>query len=60
MGGFLALLGCILLVWILYRGIKGNKAAFSKDNLNQSFMTMGLLALLLIGVIGIVVVLLRH
>ncbi len=60
MGGFLALLGCVFLVWILYRGIKGNQEAFSKENLNRSFMTMGVLALLLIGIVGLVLMLLRH
>jgi len=60
MGGFLAVLVCSLLIWVLYRGIKGNKEAFSKANLNRSFTTMGFLALLLIAVISIAVVSLRH
>lgn len=60
MGSFLAVLACALLTWLLYRGIKGNREAFSKENLNQSFLTMGFLALLLIGIIGIAVILLRH
>lgn len=55
----LAIIGIALLVWMLYRGIKGNPDAFSKDNLNKSFMTMGILALILIGVIAFAVIMLK-
>lgn len=55
----LSILGIALLVWILYRGIKNNPEAFSKDNLNKSFLTMGVLALILIGVIFFAVILLK-
>jgi len=46
-------------VFFLYRAIKHQPALFSKDNLSKSFTTMGILALILIAVIGLVVVLLR-
>lgn len=55
----LAVLGAALVIWILYRGIKGNPQAFSKDNLNKSMSTMGLLALGLIAFIAVLVLLLR-
>lgn len=57
---FLAIIGIGLLLWVLYRGIRGNPQAFSKENLTKSFTTMGVLALLLIGVVGFAVVLLRQ
>ena len=59
LGGFLALLAGGFVVWILFRNIRTNPEAFSKSNLNQSFMTMGLLALLLIAVVGFAVIMLR-
>ncbi len=52
-------LGVTLLLWILYRGIQGNRAAFSKENLSNSFTTMGILAIILIVVVGFAVVLLK-
>lgn len=55
----LAIVGVAFLVWLLYRGIKGNPEAFSAANLNKSFLTMGVLALILIGVIFFAVVLLK-
>lgn len=48
------------LIWLMYRGIKNNPQLFSKANLSQSFTTMGILALILIAVIGSVIVLLRQ
>ena len=59
LASILAALGIGLLVWMLYRGIRGNPEAFSKNNLNQSFWTLGVLTLILMGVIGVVVILLR-
>lgn len=55
----LGLLGAGMILFILYRSIKGNPAQFSKENLNKSFFTMGLLALALIGFIALMVILLR-
>lgn len=60
MAAFLASAGFCFLIWILYRVITTNKEAFSKDNLNRSFKTLGFLALLLIFVVGLVVVWLRQ
>ena len=55
----LAILGSLLIVWILYRGIRGNPNAFSKASFNKSLTTMGLLALILMAFITFCVLLLR-
>lgn len=47
-------------VFLLYRAIKHQPEIFAKEKLNKSFSTMGVLALVLIGIIGLVVVLLRN
>ncbi len=56
---FLALIGVGFLIWMLYRGIRGNPESFSRDNLSKSFTTLGILGLLLIGVVWLAVILLR-
>jgi len=48
------------IVWILYRSIKGNPQQFSRENLHKSFFSMGVLALLLIGFVGLLVLLLNY
>ncbi len=52
-------LGAILIAWILYRQIKRNPQAFSRENLSKSFSTLAILALLLIAFIAFLVFLLR-
>ncbi len=47
------------LIWFLYRGIKANPGAFSRQNLSRSLFTLGVLALILIGFIALLVVLLK-
>jgi len=59
LAGFFSVLAIGLLVWLLYRGIRGNPEAFSAANLNKSFWTLGILTLILIAVIAFVVILLR-
>lgn len=62
MGGWtqlLFLLGIVLLGWLLYRQIKHNPQAFSREQLGKSIYVMGILALLLIAFIGFLVLLLR-
>lgn len=54
-----ALIACLLL-WLLYRGLRQNPEWLSKDNLNRSFRTMGIVALLLIAFVGFLIVLLRN
>jgi hypothetical protein len=40
------------LAWRLYTGIKNNPGAFSRVNLGRSAWTMGILALMLIALVG--------
>ena len=54
---FLATAG--LLIWFLYRGIKNNKQAFSRENMGKSALTLAKLALGLIVFIGLLVIFLR-
>lgn len=49
----LAFIGAAALLYLLYRGIRANPQAFSKENLEKSFTTIGLLALLIIGVVTV-------
>ena len=53
----LGLVGAALIVWVIYRSIKGQPEQFSKENLSKSFSSMGILALLLIGFVGVLVLL---
>ena len=53
----LGLVGAALIVWVIYRSIKGQPEQFSKENLTKSFSSMGILALLLIGFVGVLVLL---
>lgn len=55
----LGLVGFILVAWILYRGIKGRPAQFSRENLMKSFSSMGVLSLILIGFVTLLVMLLK-
>jgi threonine/homoserine/homoserine lactone efflux protein len=56
----LGLIGAGLIIWILYRMIKGRPEQFSRENLSRSFSTMGFLALILIAFIAFLVFMLRH
>jgi uncharacterized membrane protein YjgN (DUF898 family) len=55
---FLILL-MVFIGWLIYRNIKYNPQAFSKENLGKSFYTLGLLALALIAFIALLVILLK-
>lgn len=55
----LGLLGAGLIVWVIYRSVKGRPEQFSKENLTKSFSSMGILALLLIAFVGVLVLLTR-
>lgn len=55
----LGLIGAGMILFILYRTIKGRPEQFSKENLNKSFFTMGVLAAVLIGFIALLVLILR-
>jgi hypothetical protein len=58
-GTLLMVLGIGFILWMLYTKIKKNPAAFSAKNLEKSFFTLGILALLLIAVIVGLVLLLK-
>jgi hypothetical protein len=49
----------VFLGWLIYKNIKHNPQAFSKENLGKSFYTLGLLALLLIAFVTLLIMLLR-
>lgn len=51
--------GAALMLWFMLRTIRNNPQAFSKENLGKSFFTIGILALLIIGVIAICILFLR-
>lgn len=55
----LAVLGIGFVVWLLYRVIRNQPEAFSRINIEKSLSTLGVLALILIGFIGLFVVLLK-
>ncbi|MBN1684448.1 MAG: hypothetical protein JW855_03305 [Gammaproteobacteria bacterium] len=49
----------LFLLWYLWRIYQRNPQMFSRENWGKSFFTMGVLALILIGVIAICVFFLR-
>ncbi len=51
----LALIGAGLLIWITYRSIKGRPEQFSKENINKSFFSLGVLAVLLIMFVALLI-----
>lgn len=56
----LGLLGAGLIIWYLYRSIKGNPEQFNRASLGKSTTTLGVLALVLIVFIAILALILRH
>jgi hypothetical protein len=46
--------------WLIYRTIKGNPTAFSKNNLSRSIYLLGWLALGLIALVFVLVMILKH
>lgn len=55
----LGIIGAGLIVFVLYRVIKGSPEQFSKENLSKSALTMGVLALVLIGFVALLILMLR-
>lgn len=55
----LGIFGACFIIWILYKSIKGNPEAFSKENFSKSFTTMGLLAIGLIGFVYVLVLMVK-
>ena len=63
MGTFYQILGLVgagLIVWIIYRNIKGRPDQFSRENVSKSFSSMGILALMLIGFVALLVMIVRN
>lgn len=60
MAGFLAIIGSVFLIWVLYASIRANPQLLSRVNLSKSFTTMGVLGLLLIGIVMLTVLLLQQ
>ncbi len=56
----LGLIGAGMILFLLYRTIKGRPDQFSKENLNKSFFTMGVLAIGLIGFVALLILMLRN
>lgn len=56
----LFVIAAALLAWWGFRTVKNNPALFSKVNFGKTAQTLGVLALLLIGFIGLLVLLLKH
>lgn len=59
MEAILIALGVVALLFVLYRGVKGNKEAYSSENMTKSLRTLGILALLLIVLVAFAVLALR-
>lgn len=55
----LGLIAAGLIVWAIYRAVKGQPELFSRSNLSKSFSSMGILALILIAFVALLVVLLK-
>jgi hypothetical protein len=49
-----------LAIWWLYRTVKNQPQMFTKENLNKSVYTLGLLALVLIVFVAFLVMLVRN
>lgn len=47
------------IVWFMYRRIKSRPDVFSRENMNKSLSTMGILALLLIAFIAFLALILK-
>ncbi len=56
----MGILAAILIVFLLFRTIKGRPDLFSKANLNKSFLTMGVLAVGLIAFVALLIMLVRQ
>lgn len=55
----LGLIAAGVLIWLLYTRIKYDKAAFSREHINKSLYTLGILGLILIVFVMFLVYLVR-
>lgn len=51
---------CLFIIWRIYKVIQTNPGMLSRENLGKSFTMMGILALILIGFVGMLVYIVRH
>ena len=56
----LAVILSAFLAWQLFVYVKANPGAFSKDKLNRSFFSMGILALVLMGFVALLVYIVKQ
>lgn len=55
----LAIVGAVFLVWFLYRTIQKRPDQFTREKWSKSFMTMGVLSLMLIAFVALLVLFVR-
>lgn len=56
----LGLMAVGLLVWLTYMNVKGRPELFTREKLSKSFLTMGVLGIILIAFVAFLVLMLRH
>jgi hypothetical protein len=56
----LGIIFAVLIIYILFQTIRNRPDQFSKQNLNKSFLTMGVLGIGLIGFVALLILLVRH
>ena len=56
----LYLVGAGLMVWLIVRMVRNSPGSFTREALSKSVLTMGVLALILIGVVFLCVVMLKN
>jgi hypothetical protein len=54
------LIAAVLMIWLIFRMVRGNPQAFSRENLSKSVYTIGILTVILMAVIFLCVLLLRN
>jgi len=60
LAGILTFLGGFAVLYFMVRTIRNNPEMLNKANMSKSLTTMGILALILIGTIGAIILFLRH
>ena len=55
----LIIIAAVAVAFWLFRYVRSNRQALSRENLNKGFWTLGLLALGLVGFIGLLIMFLR-
>jgi hypothetical protein len=59
MSQLLMLAAALFIGWMAYRFIRQNPGSLSRENVSKSVTTLGVLALLLIALVGFLVILIR-